>query len=113
MSSLRIELLPQALGVYCVTGLLHTGFAVLIERREPTRPPVAGWVPVTGLVLLMMSVLCLDVVPVFIWPVILFLDLVIIGLAVVSGLLLPVMGALVLTLITAGVWLAGGAAANQ
>ena len=109
MSSLRIELLPQALGVYCVTGLLHTGFAVLIERREPTRPPVAGWVPVTGLVLLMMSVLCLDVVPVFIWPVILFLDLVIIGLAVVSGLLLPVMGALVLTLITAGVWLAGGA----
>jgi uncharacterized membrane protein len=70
---------------------------------------VAGWVPVISLALVLWSVLCLDVVPVFMWPVILFLDLVIIGLAVVSGLLLPVMGALVLTLITAGVWLAGGA----
>jgi hypothetical protein len=41
----------------------------------------------------------------FIWPVILIVDLLIIGLAVVSGRLLPVLAALALTLITAAAWL--------
>ena len=107
MSSLRMELLPQALGVYCVTGLLHTGFAVLMQRRERNLPPVAGWVPVISLALVLWSVLCLDVVPLFIWPVVLVFDLVIIGFALVSGLIWPVLAALVLTLITAGAWLLG------
>lgn len=102
---LKPELLPHALGIFLVFGLLHTAFAVLMERKSPNQLPFAGWVPVITLVLLMMPVLCLDAMSLFIWPVILIVDLLIIGLAVVSGRLLPVLAALALTLITAAAWL--------
>jgi uncharacterized membrane protein len=102
---LTTELLPHALGIYLVFGLLHTALAVLMQRKSPNQLPLAGWVPVITLVLLMMPVLCLDAMSLFIWPVILIVDLLIIGLAVVSGRLLPVLAALALTLITAAAWL--------
>jgi uncharacterized membrane protein len=102
---LTTELLPQALGIYLAFGLLHTAFAVLMERKAPNQVPFAGWVPVITLILLLMPVLCLDAISLSIWPVILLVDLLIIGLAVMTGRLMPVLAALVLTLITAGAWL--------
>jgi uncharacterized membrane protein len=102
---LKPELLPHALGIYLVFGLLHTAFAVLMERKSPNQLPFAGWVPIFSLILLLMPVLCLDTISLAIWPVILIVDLLIIGLAVVSGRLLPVLAALALTLITAALWL--------
>ncbi len=99
------ELLPHALGIFLAFGLLHTAFAVLMERKAPNQVPFAGWVPVITLILLLMPVLCLDAISLSIWPVILLVDLLIIGLAVMTGRLMPVLAALVLTLITAGAWL--------
>lgn len=105
MTSLAADLLPHALGIYLVFGLLHTAYAVLLQRKVDIPWPVTGWVPVITLVLLLMPVLCLDEMSFMMWPAVLLADLLIIGVAVASGLLLPVLAALILTLMTAGAWL--------
>lgn len=105
MDKLKPELLPQALGIYLVFGLLHTAFAILLERKSPLQPSFSGWVPIFSLVLLLMPVLCLDAMSLMVWPAILIIDLLIIGVAVVTGRLMPVLVALTLTLVTAGSWL--------
>jgi uncharacterized membrane protein len=102
---LTAELLPYALGIYLGFGLLHTAFAVLWQRRSQSATLFMNWTPVITLVLLLLPVLCLDTVSLMLWPAILLVDLLIIGLAIFSGALIPVLGALVLTLITAGAWL--------
>jgi hypothetical protein len=93
------------LGIYLAFGVLHTVFALLMERKRVTQPVFSGWVPILSLVLLLLPVLWLDAMSLTIWPAILVIDLLIIGLAVASGRLLPVLAALTLTLITAGAWL--------
>lgn len=105
MDKLKPELLPQALGIYLVFGLLHTAFAILLERKSPLQPSFSGWVPIFSLVLLLMPVLCLDAMSLMVWPAILIIDVLIIGVAVVTGRLMPVLVALTLTLVTAGSWL--------
>lgn len=104
-TKLNAELLPYALGIYLGFGLLHTVFAVLWQRRNQTATAFMSWTPVITLVLLLMPVLCLDSISLMLWPAILLVDLLIIGLAVFSGALMPVLAALALTLITAGAWL--------
>lgn len=99
------ELLPYALGIYLAFGVLHTAFAVLMGRRAPQQASITAWMPVTTLLLLLMPVFCLDAMSLAIWPVILIVDLLVIALAVMSGMLLPVLAALVLTLFTAAGWL--------
>ncbi|MFN0080033.1 MAG: DUF2339 domain-containing protein [Prosthecobacter sp.] len=102
---LTSELLPYALGIYLGFGILHTAFAVLWQRRSQNATPFMGWTPVITLVLLLMPVLCLDSISLMIWPAILLVDLLIIGLAIATGALMPVLAALALTLLTAGAWL--------
>lgn len=104
-SRLTSELLPYALGIYLGFGILHTAFAVLWQRRGRNTTPFLGWTPVITLVLLLMPVLCLDSISLMIWPAILLVDLLIIGLAIFTGALVPVLAALALTLLTAGAWL--------
>ncbi|WP_395741840.1 DUF2339 domain-containing protein [Prosthecobacter sp.] len=102
---LTAELLPQALGIYLAFGLLHTAFAVLWQRRGQSGTVAMSWTPVVTLALLLMPVLCLDSVSLMLWPAILLVDLLIIGLAVFVGSLIPVFAALALTFITAGAWM--------
>ncbi|MBL9178377.1 MAG: DUF2339 domain-containing protein [Verrucomicrobiaceae bacterium] len=102
---LTTETLPHALGIYLVFGLLHTAFAILLERKSPQQPSFSGWVPILSLVLLLMPVLSLDTMSLMVWPAILIIDLLIIGVAVVTGRLMPVLASLALTLVTAGAWL--------
>lgn len=104
-AKLNAELLTCALGIYLVFGLLHTAFAVLWQRRSQSHTLFMSWTPVTTLVLLLMPVLCLDSISLLLWPAILLVDLLIIGLAIFTGALIPVLAALALTLITAGAWL--------
>ncbi len=104
-SKLNAELLPYALGIYLGFGILHTAFAVLWQRRGQSAALFMSWTPVITLVLLLMPVLCLDSISLMLWPAILFVDLLIIGLAIFTGALVPVLAALALTLITAGAWL--------
>lgn len=104
-SRLTSELLPYALGIYLGFGMLHTAYAALWQRRGRNTTPFLGWTPVITLVLLLMPVLCLDSISLMIWPAILLVDLLIIGLAIFTGTLAPVLAALALTLLTAGAWL--------
>lgn len=102
---LSAELLPQALGIYLGFGLLQTGFAALWPRRSEKAVPLMGWTPLIAHALMLLAVLILRTVSFIIWPAILLVDLLIIGLAAMSGALIPVLVALVMTLLTAGVWL--------
>jgi uncharacterized membrane protein len=106
-TKLSDELLPYALGIYLGFGLLHTAFAVLWQRRNQSATLFMSWTPVITLVLMLMPVLCLDSISLIIWPAILLVDLLIIGLAIFTGALVPVLAALALTLFTAGAWLFG------
>lgn len=99
------ELLMKALGIYLAFGLLHTAFAVLWTRRGEKLALPAGWSPIFALVLMMLPVLTLETVGLTLWPAILLVDVLVIVLAALSGAVLPLLTALVLTLITAGIWL--------
>ncbi len=104
-SRLNQELLIKALVIYLVFGLLHTAFAVLWMRRGEKLLLPVGWTPILALLLMLLPVLTLDTVGFAIWPAILLVNVVIIALAAMTGVMLPVLVALVLTLITAGAWL--------
>lgn len=103
--SLRQELLPWALGLYLLFGVLHTGFAVLWQRRGVAVQGFMSWTPVVTLLLMMMPVLFLDQVSLALWPAVLLADALVIGVALATGALAPVLVALALTVITVGMWL--------
>ena len=92
---MRAEGLAQHAGGHGALGAHHHG----------GRKYVSSFATTITLVLLLMPVLCLDAVSLMLWPAILLVDLLIIGLAIFTGALIPVLAALALTLITAGAWL--------
>ncbi len=104
-SSLKTELLPWALGLYLLFGAVHTAFAVLWQRRGESVQGFLSWTPVISLVLIMLPVLCLDEVSIALWPAVLLADALVIGVAIATGALAPVLAALTLTIITVGMWL--------
>jgi hypothetical protein len=104
-SSLKTELLPWALGLYLLFGVLHTAFAVLWKRRGESVQGFLSWTPVISLALMMLPVLCLNEVSLALWPAVLLADALVIGVAIATGALAPVMAALTLTVITVGMWL--------
>lgn len=111
-SSLKTELLPWALGLYLLFGAVHTAFAVLWQRRGESVQGFLSWTPVISLALMMLPVLCLNEVSVALWPAVLLADALVIGVAIATGALAPVLAALVLTLITVGLWLFARLPAN-
>lgn len=102
---LRPALLPWALGLYLLFGVLHTAFAVLWQRRGGSVQGFLSWTPVISLVLMMLPVLCLNEVSLALWPAVLLADALVIGVAIATGALAPVLAALTLTVITVGMWL--------
>ncbi|MDQ5980378.1 MAG: hypothetical protein QG602_3355 [Verrucomicrobiota bacterium] len=99
--------LPWALAFYLVFAGLHTVFPLLLERA---RPEAAGtwwsqlFAPLT-LLLILLPIWKLDEVPFLIWPAILLIDLIAIGLAVATASLASVVAVLVLTLLATGLCL--------
>lgn len=104
-ANLTQELLTKTLGIYLAFGVLHTAFAVLWTRRGEKLVLPAGWSPIFALVLMMLPVLTLETVGITLWPAILLVDVLVIVLAALSRAVLPLLASLVLTLITAGIWL--------
>ena len=99
--NLTAEMLPWLLPVCLIFAALHTAFPLLLERHRLAASPV-WWsqlfAPLT-LLLLLLPIIRLDPLPFFIWPAILLVDLIAIGLAVLSASLLAVAAVLVLTLL--------------
>lgn len=104
-NSLTTDLLLPALAVYLGFGVLHSVFAAWLQRRQPM--PLTGWLPLLAVALLLLPVLHLPNPGLALWPALLLVDLLVIGLAWLTGALLPVLAALALTLLAIALWLFG------
>lgn len=101
------EMLPSALVVFLIFGALYTAFVAVWQKykTEPLGVPI-GWVPVPLLVLIMTPVINMAEVHFMVWPVLLMVNLGIVGLAVLSRKPVTVVLSLVLTMVTVGILLA-------
>ena len=109
MVVLKPEMLTGALVVYLVFGILHAAFPIVWQRLRTdklTAPSAfSPWFPPLIIVMILLPVLTLNDVSFIIWPAILLADLCVIVVAFFSGVLLPVIAALVLTLVVVSAWL--------
>lgn len=106
------ETLPWALAAYLVFAGLHTAFPLLLERRRPASSP-AWWsqlFPPLTLVLMLLPLADLGPTPWLLWPAVLLVDGLAIGLALATASLTGIAAVLVLTFIVTGVSLIGGPA---
>lgn len=100
-------LLYWALAGYFAFAVLHAAFPVWVNRRFPERPvsPVCHLFPLIGLVLTLIPMLKLDSVSLIVWPVILLMNVVAIGLAALTASIAGILYALLVTAAIAFVWL--------
>lgn len=103
-NSLTPELLNAGLTFYLMLAIFHAVFPVWRQRRRDAK--VVPWAsqvfPPLSLVLVLIPILRLAEVSFAVWPVVLLVDLLAIGLAVVTASLLSVLAVLVLTLAATG-----------
>lgn len=108
-SHLTDERLLWALGAYLAFAALHTAFPMLLLRRaDGDNPRLAWWdqaFPPLALLLMLQPVNILESVSFLLWPAILLVDLIAIGLAVASASIVGIAAVLVLTLIATGMWI--------
>lgn len=98
------ELLPWALAMYLVFAALHTVFPLLLQRHRPAATPTwwSQLFPPLTLLLMLLPIFKFETVSFLLWPAMLLVDLIAIGLAVVSASLAAVAVVLVLTLLATG-----------
>ncbi len=98
--SLSNELLNPALAFYFIFTVVHSVFPVLLQRRYGVRAPLWGssLFPPLALVLVLIPIFKLAELSFIVWPFVLLVDVLAIGLAVLLGSLLPVLAVMVLTL---------------
>jgi len=100
-------LLFWALGGYFGFAVLHTAIPIYLQRRNPDQP-LAPWThlfPVVTLILTILPLLKLDAPPVVIWPFILLVDLLAIGLAILAASIGAILIVLLTTVGIAFLWL--------
>lgn len=106
--SLTPALLPAALAVYLVFGLVHIGFPMACQRWQPGHPPytrMLPWLPLSILILTLLPVLKQNPVPWLIWPFLLLANGIATALAARCRQLPPIAAAMGLTFFTVAVWL--------
>ena len=103
---LTAPLLPWALAFCLVYAALHTAFPLLLERQHPaaTASTMSQVFPPLALLVLFVPLFKLPELSLLFWPCVLLVDLLAIGLALVTASLAAVGVVLVLTLIATGVW---------
>ncbi len=108
MRYLSDELLNWGLGLYLLFAILHSVFPILLQqRRQSERPPV-WWghlFPMIALLLIIVHIAHSHEVSFFVWCGVMLLDVVAIALAIFTATILSIVGALLLTLLTAAVWI--------
>lgn len=99
--------LTTALLLYLVFGALHTVVPVVARRWDPSivLQPVSQWFAPVVLALIAMPLLQLAHVPMTVWAAVLAADLLVLALAISTRAILPVLTALVMTLILMAMWL--------
>jgi type II secretory pathway pseudopilin PulG len=102
--SLNNELLNAALAFYFIFAIVHSVFPVLLQRRRGIATTLWGSqiFPPLALVLVLIPIFKLAELSFIVWPFVLLVDVLAIGLAVVMTSLLPVLAVMVLTLAATG-----------
>jgi hypothetical protein len=103
--SLTNELLNAALVFYFTLAVFHSVFPVLLQRRRGATAPLWGSrvFPPLALVLVLLPIFQLAEISFVVWPFVLLVDVLAIGLAVLTLSLFSVLGVLLLTLVATGV----------
>ncbi len=102
--SLNNDLLNAALAFYFIFAVVHSVFPVLLQRLRGVNTVMWGsqiFPPLT-LVLVLIPIFKLAELSFIVWPFVLLVDVLAIGLAVVMASLLPVLAVMVLTLAATG-----------
>ncbi len=104
---LTADLLPWALAFYLLYAVLHSAFPIVLERHRPDAAPTwwSQLFPPLALLLMLGPLFKIDPVPLALWPCILLVDLIAIGLALMTASLAAVAVVLVLTLGATGLWI--------
>ncbi len=100
-------MLNWGLGLYLLFAVLHSVLPILLQKLRPIEKP-AWWVhlfPPVALVLVMVPILKIPEVSFLVWPCILLIDILAIGLAVFTASLLSIVAVLLLTLVATAMWL--------
>jgi hypothetical protein len=102
--SLTDDLLNAGLTFYLVLAILHSVFPLWLQRRRgvSTAPWQSQLFPPLALVLVLIPIFKLAEVSFAVWPVVLLVDVLAIGLAVATASLLSVLAVLLLTLAATG-----------
>ena len=103
-NSLNNHLLNAALAYYFIFAVVHSLFPVLLQRKRGAATTLWGSqiFPPLALVLVLVPIFQLAEVSFVVWPFVLLVDVLAIGLAVLAASLWPVLVVLVLTLTATG-----------
>lgn len=104
---LTAPLLPWGLAFYLLYAALHTAFPLLLERRRPSAAPTwwSQLFPPLTLLVMLLPLFRLPELSLLFWPCVLLVDLLAIGLALITASLAAVGAVLALTLVATGVWI--------
>jgi hypothetical protein len=95
-----------ALGAYFVFALLHSSLPIAMQRLGKTIPPWSAHLfPAVTLLLVLLPIFKLATASFLIWPLVLFVDVIALLAAVMTGMLATVAIVLVLTLVALGAWM--------
>jgi len=103
-TSLNTDLLNAALAFYFIFAVVHSVFPVLMQRQRGLTTMLWGSqiFPPLALVLVLIPIFQLAQISFVVWPFVLLVDVLAIGLAVMLASLLPVLFVMVLTLAATG-----------
>ncbi len=101
------DLLHWSLGFTLLFAVLHSVFPVVQQRCQPHLSPVwwAHLFPPVALLLLLIPLLKLDAPSFLVWPVVLLVDMLAIGLALFTASLVSVAVVLLLTMLVTACWI--------
>jgi len=115
---LKPEHLNVALGAYFVFATLHSVYPLVLQRLRPAPTPMwtAHLFPMLALGLIVLPVINIPEISWVVWPVVLLIDVLAIGLAVFTASLFSILAVFVLTIAVIALWIAqipvGNAGAN-
>jgi len=103
-NSLTDERLNAALAFYLLFAVVHTGFPVFQQKQRGGPAPLWGsqLFPPLALLLVLIPIFKLAELSFLVWPFVLLVDVLAIGVALVTTSLLPVLAVMVLTLAATG-----------
>ena len=98
--------LYMALGLYFIFALFHSATPVVLHKVRGTGLPAwCNIFPALALLLVLMPILTMHELSIFIWPLVLLVDILAVILAMVTMTVVPILVVLLLTLVATAAWI--------